>query len=76
MAGLFPALMAGSVFVETIFTLPGLGLLSFQSVISRDYPMVMALLTISSALSLLGILAADVMLKVADPRIDFGSKER
>ncbi|MBT6145099.1 MAG: ABC transporter permease [Gemmatimonadetes bacterium] len=76
MAGLFPALMAGSVFVETIFTLPGLGLLSFQSVISRDYPMVMAILTISSALSLLGILAADVMLKVADPRIDFGSKER
>jgi peptide/nickel transport system permease protein len=76
MAGLLPALMAGSVFVETIFTLPGLGLLSFQSVISRDYPMVMAILTISSALSLVGILAADILLKMADPRIDFGSLSR
>ena len=73
MAGLLPALMAGSVFVETIFTLPGLGLLSFQSVISRDYPMVMAILTISSALSLVGILLADIFLKIADPRIDFSS---
>jgi peptide/nickel transport system permease protein len=73
MAGLLPALMAGSVFVETIFTLPGLGLLSFQSVISRDYPMVMAILTISSALSLIGILLADIFLKIADPRIDFSS---
>lgn len=76
MAGLLPALMAGSVFVETIFTLPGLGLLSFQSVISRDYPMVMAILTISSALSLLGILLADILLKVADPRISFGGLSR
>lgn len=76
MAGLLPALMAGSVFIETIFTLPGLGLLSFQSVISRDYPMVMAILTISSGLSLIGILFADVMLKVADPRISFESLAR
>ena len=71
MAGLLPGLIAGSVFIETIFTIPGLGFLGFQSVIVRDYPMVMAILTIGSALSLFGILAADVLLKAIDPRIDF-----
>ena len=71
MAGLLPGLIAGSVFIETIFTIPGLGFLGFQSVIVRDYPMVMAILTIGSALSLFGILAADVLLKAVDPRIDF-----
>ena len=71
MSGLLPGMIAGSVFVETIFTIPGMGFLGFQSVIVRDYPMVMALFTIGAALSLLGILVADILLKVADPRIEF-----
>ena len=70
-AGLLPALIAGSVFVETIFTIPGMGLLGFESVLTRDYPMVMAIFTIGSLLSLLGILVADILLKVVDPRITF-----
>ena len=70
-AGLLPALIAGSVFIETIFTIPGMGFLGFQSVIVRDYPMVMAIFTIGSALSLLGILIADILLKAVDPRIEF-----
>ncbi len=70
-AGLLPALIAGSVFIETIFTIPGMGLLGFQSVLSRDYPMVMAIFTIGSLLSLLGILVSDILLKVVDPRITF-----
>ena len=71
MAGLLPALIAGSVFIETIFTIPGMGFLGFQSVIVRDYPTVMALFTIGSALSLIGILIADILLKAVDPRIEF-----
>ncbi|MFA6110611.1 MAG: ABC transporter permease [Candidatus Latescibacterota bacterium] len=71
MAGLLPGMIAGSVFIETIFTIPGMGFLAFQSVIGRDYPMAMAIFTIGAALSLLGILVADVLLKVVDPRIDF-----
>ena len=71
MSGLLPGMIAGSVFVETIFTIPGMGFLGFQSVIVRDYPMVMALFTIMATLSLLGILVADILLKVADPRIEF-----
>jgi peptide/nickel transport system permease protein len=71
MAGLLPGMIAGSVFVETIFTIPGMGFLAFQSVIVRDYPMAMALFTIGGALSLAGILVADILLKAVDPRIDF-----
>lgn len=74
MAGLLPTLFSGSVFIETIFTLPGLGFLAFQSVVSRDMPTIMAILTIGSFLSLLGILIADLMLKVVDPRISFGGR--
>ena len=71
MAGLLPGMIAGSVFIETIFTIPGMGFLAFQSVIVRDYPVAMALFTIGAGLSLLGILVADILLKAVDPRIDF-----
>ena len=71
LAYLLPGLIAGSVFIETIFTIPGLGYLGFQSVLVRDYPVVMAMFTIGSALTLVGILAADILLKVVDPRIEF-----
>ena len=71
LAGLLPGMIAGSVFIETIFTIPGLGFLAFQSVIVRDYPMSMALFTIAGALSLAGILVADILLKAVDPRIEF-----
>ncbi|MBM3277034.1 MAG: ABC transporter permease [Candidatus Handelsmanbacteria bacterium] len=76
MAGLLPGLIAGSVFIETIFTLPGMGFLGFQSLLVRDYPMVMAIFTIGAALSLLGILVADVLLKAVDPRIEFSRVQR
>lgn len=71
LSGLLPSLIAGSVFIETIFTIPGMGFLAFESVLNRDYPMVMAIFTIGSALSLIGILVADILLKVVDPRITF-----
>ena len=71
LAYILPGLIAGSVFIETIFTIPGMGFLAFQSVLVRDYPMVMAIFTIGSTLSLAGILVADILLKVVDPRIDF-----
>ena len=75
MAGLLPGMIAGSVFIETIFTIPGMGFLAFQSVIVRDYPMAMALFTIGGALSLAGILVADILLKAVDPRINFAGMQ-
>jgi len=71
MAWLLPTVIAGSVIIETIFTIPGMGFLAFQAVIVRDYPMAMAIFTIAAALSLLGILVADILLKAVDPRIEF-----
>lgn len=76
MANLLPAIIAGSVFIETIFTIPGMGLLAFESVLNRDYPTVMAIFTIGSALSLIGILISDILLKVVDPRITFEQLQR
>jgi peptide/nickel transport system permease protein len=71
LAYLLPGLIAGSIFIETIFTIPGMGFLAFESVLIRDYPMVMALFFIGSVLSLVSILIADILLKVVDPRIEF-----
>jgi peptide/nickel transport system permease protein len=64
-----PGLIGGSVIFETIFAIPGMGQLFFQSVMGRDYPTVMGILVIGAVLTLLGNLLADVMYSVADPRI-------
>ena len=74
LGALLPSLFAGSVFIENIFTLPGMGFLAVQSVVSRDFPTIMAIFTIGSFLSLVGILVSDLMLKVVDPRISFGGR--
>jgi peptide/nickel transport system permease protein len=74
LAGLLPGLIGGSVIVESIFTIPGMGLLGYQAVLERDYPIVMAILTIGAILTMLGVLLADVMYSVVDPRIAFSKK--
>lgn len=71
-AGILPGLIGGSVIIETIFSIPGLGQLGYQSVLARDYPVVMALFAVSSGLTLVGILLADLTLAIVDPRISFG----
>jgi peptide/nickel transport system permease protein len=76
LADLLPALVGGSVIIETIFSIPGIGQLGYQAVLARDYPVVLGLFAISSALTLGGILAADLMLAIVDPRISFGRVER
>ncbi len=68
---LLPALIGGSVIIETIFSLPGLGYLGYQSVLARDYPVVLALLSVGSGLTLIGILISDIALVLVDPRISF-----
>ena len=72
MADLLPALIGGSIVIEYIFSVPGMGQLTFDAVLSRDYPVVMAVFTISALLTLLGILIADVLYTVVDPRITYG----
>ena len=67
--GLLPGLVAGSVLVEYIFNIPGMGSLSLLSLSSRDYPLQMALFFFSGVLTLAGILLADLLYAVADARI-------
>jgi peptide/nickel transport system permease protein len=76
LASILPGLIGGSVIIETIFSIPGLGQLGFESVLSRDYPMVMALFTVSAVLTLIGILISDLLLAVVDPRIAFGRRQQ
>jgi peptide/nickel transport system permease protein len=67
-----PGLIGGSVIIETIFAIPGMGFLFFQSVMGRDYPTVMGILVIGAVLTLLGNLFADISYSLADPRIRVG----
>ncbi|HUF40577.1 MAG TPA: ABC transporter permease [Verrucomicrobiae bacterium] len=75
LAALLPALIGGSVIIETIFSIPGLGQLGYESVRARDYPTVMALYAVSAVLTLIGILISDLLLSVVDPRIAFGRRQ-
>jgi peptide/nickel transport system permease protein len=74
LASILPGMIGGSVIIETIFSIPGLGQLGFESVLSRDYPVVLALLAVTSILTLIGILISDLLLAVVDPRIAFGRR--
>lgn len=74
LAGILPALIGGSVIVETIFSIPGMGELSFRALVARDYPVIMAVFTLSAVLTLVGILLADILYAVVDPRISFARR--
>ncbi len=65
-------LLSGAVIVETIFTWPGLGQLMVGAALTRDYPVVQGFVTYIAVVVLLANLAADVALRVADPRLRFG----
>jgi peptide/nickel transport system permease protein len=75
LAALLPAMLGGSVIIESIFSIPGMGKLAFESILARDYPVIMGILTISAMLTLLGILLADIAYTFVDPRISFESLE-
>jgi microcin C transport system permease protein len=69
------ALFAGSLLIETIFSLDGLGLLSFEAIVNRDYPVVFANLFIFSMIGLVVHLITDLTYTFVDPRIDFDTRE-
>jgi microcin C transport system permease protein len=69
------AFFTGALLIETIFSLDGLGLLSFESIVNRDYPVVFANLFIFALLGLIVNLLSDLIYMWIDPRIDFEARE-
>ena len=67
-------MISGSVIIEQIFGIPGMGSIAFQAILTRDYPIVLTVLMISSTLTIIGILVADVIYALVDPRISFTKK--
>jgi microcin C transport system permease protein len=74
-AAFIHAFFTGSLLIETIFSLDGLGLLGFESVLNRDYPVVFATLYIFSLVGLVVNLISDLTYTWVDPRIDFETRE-
>ncbi len=64
-------ILMGSFLIETIFNINGFGLLGFESVVERDYPVVMGILVISSLLFLVGNILSDICVALVDPRVKF-----
>jgi len=72
-SAVFPTIVGGSVIIESIFTIPGMGLETVKAIIARDYPVVIAIITLSCILTMLSYLVADILYAWADPRIRYKS---
>ena len=64
-------MFAGSVIIEQVFEIPGMGRLSLEAIVGRDYPVFMGILSLTSVLGLIGNILSDFMYILIDPRIDF-----
>lgn len=71
LGALIPMLIGGSVIIESIFSIPGMGKLAFEAILSRDYPLIMGILSITAFLTLLGLIVSDILYALVDPRIKF-----
>ena len=69
LGSIFSVFFAGSILIETVFTIPGMGLLSFRAINNSDYTLVLGIIMISSLVNLAGRLFSDIMLVAVDPRI-------
>lgn len=67
-------LFAGSIIIESIFEIPGMGLLSWNALMGRDYAVFLALLSLTASFQLIGNIISDVLYMLIDPRIDFSKK--
>jgi peptide/nickel transport system permease protein len=70
-AVILPASITGSVIIENIFNIPGLGYQLLAAINSQNWPIVYALLMLTAVLTVLGLLLADILYALADPRVSF-----
>jgi len=71
MGGILTVMFAGSVIIEQVFEIPGMGRLSLEAIVGRDYPVFMGILALTSILGLLGNILSDFLYVIIDPRINF-----
>jgi len=69
--GIMTIMFAGSVIIEQVFEIPGMGRLSLEAIVGRDYPVFMGILSLTSILGLLGNILSDLCYVLIDPRINF-----
>ncbi|MBO7721500.1 MAG: ABC transporter permease subunit [Kiritimatiellae bacterium] len=67
-------LFAGSIIIETVFEIPGMGRLSWDALVGRDYAVFLALLSLTASFQLFGNLISDILYMLIDPRVDFSRK--
>ncbi|MFW5901537.1 MAG: ABC transporter permease subunit [Thermodesulfobacteriota bacterium] len=71
MGAILTVMFAGSVIIEQVFEIPGMGRLSLESIVGRDYPVFMGILALTSILAMLGNILSDFLYVMIDPRINF-----
>lgn len=67
----FPAMISGSIIIEVIFSLPGMGRMLLNAIVFKDFPVVFTLVLLTAFLTMLGYLIADILYAVVDPRISY-----
>lgn len=72
-ASVLPAAIAGSVAIEVIFNIPGMGLLTFEAIYQKDWPIVFTVLMLGSVLTVAGMLLSDILYALVDPRVKLAS---
>lgn len=75
-ANVFPLAISGSFVIEYIFSIPGMGKVSFTALMARDYPIIFTVFMFTAILTLVGNLFADILYAVVDPRISFSNKRK
>lgn len=70
-ANVFPLAIGGSLIVETIFSIPGMGYETYAAVAGQDYPVIIAMFTLSALFTMVGYIISDILISIADPRISF-----
>jgi len=67
----FPAMISGSIVIEVIFSLPGMGKMLFDAIVFKDFPVVFTLVMMTAFLTMIGYLIVDILYAVVDPRISY-----
>lgn len=70
-AAIFPMAIGGSIIIEVIFSIPGMGVEVYNSILNYDYPMIITVFTLSGFLTMVGYLVSDLLYAVVDPRISY-----